>query len=186
MNSSRVIEKLELCPIISAVHDEQFDDALKSPTEIIFMLEADVMSVAEKINAAHDVGKLVFIHIDLMKGIGKDKSGVEFLAKCGADGIISTRVGLIKNAKEIGILSVQRYFALDSQGIESIKEMIKSAQPDLIEIMPGVIEKVIRKFAGNKIPVIAGGLVETKAEVTAALSSGAMAVSTGRKELWYS
>ena len=35
------------------------------------------------------------------------------------------------------------------------------------------------------IPVIAGGLIETKAEITTALSSGAVAVSTGKKELWY-
>jgi glycerol uptake operon antiterminator len=33
-------------------------------------------------------------------------------------------------------------------------------------------------------PVIAGGLVETKAEVTAALKAGAMAVSTGKPALW--
>ena len=63
--------------------------------------------------------------------------------------------------------------------------MIASAKPDFVEIMPGVIEKVIKKFASDKIPVIAGGLLETKGEVTAALKSGALAVSTGKKELWY-
>ena len=99
--------------------------------------------------------------------------------------IISTRASLIKNAKEIGILAVQRYFALDSQGLDSIKEMIASARPDFVEIMPGVIEKVIRKFANDEIPVIAGGLLESKSEVTTALSGGAVAVSTGKQELWY-
>ncbi|MFQ8953550.1 MAG: glycerol-3-phosphate responsive antiterminator [Oscillospiraceae bacterium] len=34
------------------------------------------------------------------------------------------------------------------------------------------------------MPVIAGGLIETKQEVTAALSANAIAVSTGKKELW--
>ena len=38
----------------------------------------------------------------------------------------------------------------------------------------------------GKIPVIAGGLIETKAEVTEALCQGALAVSTGKQELWYS
>ena len=51
--------------------------------------------------------------------------------------------------------------------------------------MPGVISKVIERFSGGSIPVIAGGLIETKAEVTAALASGAAAVSTGMPELWY-
>ncbi len=185
MDSLTAMERLELFPIISAVHEAQFSAALASPVDIIFLLEGDVMSVGEKIADAHEHGKAVFVHIDLMKGIGKDKCGVEFLAKCGVDGIISTRASLIKTAKEIGIMTVQRYFALDSQGLESIKEMIVCAKPDFVEIMPGVIEKVIKKFANAEIPVIAGGLLETKAEVTAALSSGALAVSTGKKELWY-
>lgn len=185
MTVSDMNESLELSPIIAAVHEELFDEALESPAELIFLLEGNVMTVGEKIIKAHEKGKSIFIHIDLMKGIGKDKCGVEFLANLKADGIISTRVSLIKNAREIGILSVQRYFALDSQGLDSIKEMISAAKPDFIEIMPGVIEKVISRFAKDKIPVIAGGLIETKAEVTAALSCGAIAVSTGKKGLWY-
>ena len=34
------------------------------------------------------------------------------------------------------------------------------------------------------IPVIAGGLIETKEEIYKALSAGAAAVSTGARELW--
>jgi len=50
--------------------------------------------------------------------------------------------------------------------------------------MPGVIDKVTEKFVSFNIPVIAGGLIETKSEVTSALSHGAIAVSTGKKEIW--
>lgn len=50
--------------------------------------------------------------------------------------------------------------------------------------MPGVIPKALSLFSEKGIPVIAGGLIETKAEVTAALSSGAVAVSTGKSNLW--
>jgi glycerol uptake operon antiterminator len=48
-----------------------------------------------------------------------------------------------------------------------------------------VIGKSIRRFSSGGTPVIAGGLIETKQELTDALGSGATAVSTGRKELWY-
>ena len=185
MTVSNMMERIGSCPIIAAVHEELFDDALESPAEIIFLLEGDVMTVGEKIRSTHSRNKSIFIHIDLMKGVGKDRCGVEFLAKLGADGIISTRAALIKSAKEIGLIAVQRYFAVDSQGLVSIKEMITAAKPDLVEILPGVIEKVIAKFACEKTPVIAGGLLETKPEVTAALGCGAVAVSTGKKELWY-
>ena len=37
----------------------------------------------------------------------------------------------------------------------------------------------------SSVPIIAGGLIENKAEVTEALGLGAAAVSTGKKELWY-
>lgn len=73
---------------------------------------------------------------------------------------------------------------LDSKGMHSVAETIENTRPDLIEIMPGVIPKALRLFSRQEIPVIAGGLIETKQEVTAALSSGAVAVSTGKKELW--
>lgn len=73
---------------------------------------------------------------------------------------------------------------LDSKGMGSISEMIDTTRPDLIEIMPGIIPKALSLFSEKGIPVIAGGLIETKAEITAALSSGAIAVSTGKSNLW--
>ena len=185
MNISDIFNQLEICPIIAAVKDDLFDEAILSPAQVVFLFEANVMSVADRIKCAHERGKAVFIHIDLTKGIGKDRCGIEFLAKLGADGIISTSAQLVKSAKEVGVFAIQRYFAVDSQGLESIKKMISSAKPDFIEIMPGIAAKVISRFASEKIPVIAGGLIETKAEITEALSSGAIAVSCGKKELWY-
>ena len=69
--------------------------------------------------------------------------------------------------------------------MHSIAETIENTKPDMIEIMPGVIPKALRLLADRDIPVIAGGLIETKSEITAALGSGAIAVSTGKRELWF-
>ena len=85
----------------------------------------------------------------------------------------------------MGLVTVQRFFALDSKGMESIEETLRSGTPHLMEIMPGVITKAIRRFQSFGIPVIAGGLLETKAEVTEALGAGAAAISTGAEALWY-
>jgi len=43
---------------------------------------------------------------------------------------------------------------------------------------------VLKRFSGGHIPVIAGGLITEKLEVTQALSSGVIAVSTGCEALW--
>lgn len=178
-------ETLERSPVIAAIHESDFEAALASPCEVLFHLKANILTVAQRVEEAHRVGKRIFVHIDLAGGIGKDKAGIEFLAKSGVDGIITTRGQLIRYGKECGLLTVQRFFALDSRGIDSINELLESVSPDLIEIMPGVIGKIIRRFSCGKIPVIAGGLMETKAEVTEALSCGAAAISTSAKNLWY-
>jgi len=185
MKFCKFFDALEDCPIIPAVRENSFREALSAPSEILFLLEADVISITEKICLAHERGKQILIHLDLMKGIGKDHVSVEFLASLGADGIISTKSPLIKNAKDAGMIAVQRFFALDSQGVESIRETLSLSKPDLIEIMPGIAGKVIAGFSQGRIPVIAGGLIEDKGEVTSALRCGAVAVSTGKSALWY-
>lgn len=185
MNISEIKTALENNPIIAAVHDEDFEAALSYPGEIIFYLKANILTLPERINAAHDRGKKLFVHIDLADGLGKDKWGVSYLARLNADGIISTKSQSIKQANELGLITIQRFFALDSQGLNSMKEMLQNTNPDFIEIMPGVIAKVIEEFSSKGISVIASGLIETKGEVMAAISSGAIAVSTGKKELWY-
>lgn len=176
---------LERSPIIAAIHENNFDAALQSPCEVIFHLKANILNIAQRVEAAHAANKQIFVHIDLANGIGKDKSGIEFLARCGVDGIISTKGQLIRFGKESGLITVQRFFILDSQGIESIHEILDTSAPDVIELMPGVIGKAIRKFSGGTIPVIAGGLVETKSEITDAITCGATAISTSAKDLWY-
>ena len=57
-------------------------------------------------------------------------------------------------AKEQGLITVQRFFALDSKGMESIEEMLRNTNPHLMEIMPGVIGKAITRFRKSGIPVI--------------------------------
>lgn len=185
MQIDKLLDCLECNPVIAAVQQDGLQAALESPVQIIFHLGVDLMSVADVIRQVHSAGKYVFIHLDLAEGIGKDRAGVRYLAQCGADGVISTKAQLIRYAKEQGLYTVQRFFALDSKGMESIEEMVKNTNPHLMEIMPGVISKAIRRFSSGPIPVIAGGLIQTKNEVTDALSCGAAAVSTGQSTLWY-
>ena len=172
--------------IIAATRsDEEFSLDTESGAEIIFDLCADILSLTKKIKIAHDNGKQLYIHIDLAEGVGRDKSGITLLKKMGVDGIISTKVNLIKLARETGLSTVQRFFIVDSKSIHTTIEAVKASRPDMIEIMPATVSKVITRLAGElDIPIIAGGLIETQTEVAAALISGASAVSTGKRELW--
>ena len=185
MQFEQIRDCLECNPVIAAVQSDRFQAALQSPAQIIFHLSADLISIQDIIRQAHDAGKYIFIHIDLADGIGKDRTGVRYISQCGADGIISTKAQLIRYAKEQGLIAIQRFFALDSKGMDSVDEMVRNTNPHLMEIMPGVICKAIKRYSRCGIPVIAGGLIQTKAEVTDALGAGATAVSTGKDQLWY-
>lgn len=177
---------LEKNPVIAAVrNDEGFSLALKSPVTHIFLLNSDVITLKDKIKEAHLKDKKIFVHVDFTEGLGKDKVGLKVLYNLSADGIISTRTNVIKMAKDLGLLTVQRFFIVDSHSYDTAVESIKSAHPDMVEVMPGLVSREIKKITGAvKIPVIAGGLIETKAEIYEALSSGATAISTGKAELW--
>ena len=143
------------------------------------------MTIEEKLNQAHSEGKKYFIHIDLAEGIGKDKSGIEFVKKLGVDGIISTRSGIIKAARELGVFTVQRFFIVDSHSIQTTLEAVKTSKPQMIEIMPGSVAKVISGLKNSlDIPIIAGGLIETEEEAVEIIKCGASAVSTGSVILW--
>ena len=182
---SHIMTCLECNPVIAAIGDDKWQKALESPAQVIFYMSANLLTIAEKIQQAHAADKYVLIHLDLAEGIGRDRTGLRFLAQCGADGILSTKGQLIRQAREFGLFTVQRFFAVDSAGAEGIGDVFASTGPDLMEIMPGVVTKVIRTCSGKGIPVIAGGLLQTKAEVTEALGAGATAISTGHPELWY-
>ena len=184
MRAAELLDRLECFPIIAAIRENRWQQALSSPAEVLFYLESSLLTVQERIQQAHDAGKIIFIHMDLAEGIGRDRAGLTFLAQCRVDGIISTKSQLIRTAKDLGLLTVQRFFALDSQGMDSVQEVLKNTNPHFMEIMPGVLPKVIKRFSAGSTPIIAGGLIETKAEITAALGSGATAISTGCPALW--
>ena len=178
--------EIEKNPIIAAVHGvEEFEIALESPVDVIFVLNTNIFSVAEYVKRGHAKGKYIFFHADMTEGIAKDSCGVQFLAKSGADGIISTRANMLRYAKTQGLATVQRFFIIDAQSVKTSIDSAKLVAPDFIEIMPGLVPKVIQRIRENTAtPIITGGLIETKQEIMEALLAGASAISTSNSELW--
>ncbi len=171
-------------PVIAAVRtDEEYCAAVKSPVSAIFMLKADILTLPKLLAQKGD--KYVYVHIDIAEGLGKDKRALEYLKKCGADGIISTKNHLISAAKELGLGTVQRFFLIDSASVTTALEIVAVTKPDYAELMPGILPKEVKSFVDKThTKIIAGGLIETKKDVMSALSAGADGVSTGKKELW--
>lgn len=172
--------------IAAAIRTEKdFSKALKSRVDVVFLLHSNIITVNQSVKEIHGAGKKTFVHLDFAEGIGKDRAGIEFLAKNGVDGILTTRTNIVRIAKEYNLTTVQRFFIVDSHSLNTSMESIKISKPDIIEIMPGIVTKKIKEFREEiTTPIIAGGIIETEQEVIAALEAGADIVSTGEVELW--
>jgi glycerol uptake operon antiterminator len=61
----------------------------------------------------------------------------------------------------------------------------RTTQPDFIEVLPGIMPKIIKEVHEKSgICILTGGLIRTVMDVENALSAGASAVTTSKKELW--
>lgn len=182
-----MIEKLENCPVIAAVKDNSgLEECLKMDVEVVFVLYGTVCTISDIVKQIKDRGKTAVVHIDLIQGLSGKEAAVEFLKNytC-ADGIITTKPALVKYAKELGMFTVLRYFVIDSMAYDNIQKQTASYRPDVIEILPGLMPKVIGRVQKSvRCPVIAGGLISEKEDIFHALKAGAIAISTTNVNVW--
>lgn len=174
-------------PIIAAVKSEgQLESALTTECRVVFFLFGDICGIAQLVQHVKDMDKLAFVHLDLIKGLSCKDESVDFIKKyTNADGIISTRPELTKRAREVGLISILRVFVIDSMALGNIDRQLKTGEPDILEIMPGVMPKIIKEVSAKiSIPVIAGGLIKDKEDVINALLAGAMCISTTSEAAW--
>lgn len=182
-----ILADLKAYPVIAAVRDiDTVDIALEKPVRCIFMLTGDILNIKYPVTYIKKARKRVFLHMDLLEGVSKDAAGLRYIAEIiKPDGIITTRSNLISSAKSEGIFTIQRAFFLDSQAVDTAVRTIRQVDPDAVEVLPGVIPKIIKRVHGKvHHPLIAGGLVEDINEVNAALEAGAWAVSVSKEDLW--
>ena len=184
-------EAVEANPVIAAVKNDAGLQAAVEMEEIqvIFVLYGDVCTIPEILERIKAAGKKAMVHIDLIAGLSAKEISVEFIARqTRADGIITTKPALVRRAKELGIFAVLRFFVIDSlalKNIENLEMQCGTSRPDFIEVLPGVLPKVLGRIAKvSRIPMIAGGLITEKEDVIAALAAGAIAVSSTNQDVW--
>ncbi|SKC87355.1 glycerol-3-phosphate responsive antiterminator [Maledivibacter halophilus] len=180
-------DKIYLNPIIAAVSDiEKLEKAIESPCEIIFLLTGSIFNLKDIVSKIKEKNKSIYIHIDLLDGFSRDIISLKYINdNIKPDGIITTKSNLIKHAKGMGLLTIQRLFMLDSLSLETGIRSIRSTNPDAVEIMPGIMPKVTNIIHNaTKIPIIAGGLIMDKEDVIQSLKAGAIGISTSKEEIW--
>jgi glycerol uptake operon antiterminator len=168
-------------PVIAAVKSQDgVDESLSLGAEMLFVLFGDILTIPKIVSKIKDAGKIALIHLDLIDGLASREIAVDYLWETtGADGILSTKANLVKHAKNKGFLGIQRFFVLDSLALLNIEKQFPLEYADAVEILPGIMPKIIKKIVPiAQKPVIAGGLITEEEDVRNALEAGAAAVSS--------
>lgn len=183
----KIRDLFEISPIITAVKDEQgLEKALKTESPVVFLLFGNICNITGLVDQVKNSGKIAIVHVDLIQGLSSKEVAVDFIHQnTRADGIISTKAPLVRHAMDLGMIGGQRTFLIDSMALETTKNQLLTFQPDFMELMPGVMPKILKTVRGyTEIPLVAGGLISDKKDILAAFDAGVDAVSTTREELW--
>lgn len=183
----KIRDLFEISPIITAVKDEQgLEKALKTESPVVFLLFGNICNITGLVDQVKNSGKIAIVHVDLIQGLSSKEVAVDFIHQnTRADGIISTKAPLVRHAMDLGMIGGQRTFLIDSMALETTKKQLLTFQPDFMELMPGIMPKILKAVRGYaEIPLIAGGLISDKKDILAAFDAGVDAVSTTREELW--
>ncbi|MFD0825138.1 glycerol-3-phosphate responsive antiterminator [Neobacillus sp. M.A.Huq-85] len=165
---------------------KEFERFLKSSYEIGVFLDMHISQLKSISVLAKQYGKKMIYHVDLIHGIKNDEYATEYICQeYKPFGLISTKSSVILKAKQKGVIAVQRIFLLDTHALEKSYSLIEKTRPDFIEVLPGAMPWMITEVKERiGIPIFAGGLIRTTAEVQNALNAGATAITTSKRELW--
>jgi glycerol uptake operon antiterminator len=177
---------LRLNPVIPAVRgpDSALRVALAGEHAAVFVLGGDIFRVLERVGAARRRPPLC-INVDLVGGVSADASGLRFLSG-RIEGIISTHRHVVELAKQAGLFTIHRLFAIDSGAVERGVKLIRRAQPHYVEILPALAYPEVAAAYPELLarPVLAGGLLKSQEDVSSILAAGAAGISTSHQGLW--
>lgn len=186
--SGRLLDAFSRTPVAAVIRrGEELPRALASQVPAIFFLRAPAFHLGPLVWAVQARKKLAFVHIDLIAGLGKDRAGVNFLAReIGVNGIITSHSALVAAARAEGVIAIQRLLLYDDMALPSAMAALEHARPDIVEVLPGVIFPAVVDLIRARLstPIIVGGFVSTEGQRVSALQQGAVAISTSTATLW--
>jgi glycerol uptake operon antiterminator len=174
-------------PVAAALKsNEDMQIALTSDALLLFLLKGDAFQIGSFVTEAHQRGKGVVVHVDLVSGIGKDRAGIQYLRQIGVDAIITSRSQLVTAGRAEGLTTIQRLLLLDDSALDNGVRSIARAAPDVVEVLPGIIFPEVAQTLQRLLPgpFIAGGFIRTAADVARVQAAGSILSSSSTYTLW--
>ncbi|SFT19103.1 glycerol-3-phosphate responsive antiterminator [Paenibacillus sp. BC26] len=191
LNHASFLERLATNRMIASIKDPRhIETALSLNHQLsgVFLLTGHIGVIKGYVDVFKEHQLPVFLHLEKIGGLSTDNYGLDYLAKViKPTGIISTKTNVVKTAKKMGLLTIQRFFLVDSEGLDNISKSLLLSEPDIIEVMPARIPDMFDKVrAFTSLPIITGGLLYEPEQAEACLRHGAAAISTSKPALWKS
>ena len=174
-------------PVAAALKsNEDMQIALTSDALLLFLLKGDAFQIGSFVTEAHQRGKGVVVHVDLVSGIGKDRAGIQYLRQIGVDAIITSRSQLVSAGRAEGLTTIQRLLLLDDSALDNGVRSIARAAPDIVEVLPGIIFPEVAQTLQRLLPgpFIAGGFIRTAADIARVRAAGSILSSSSTYTLW--
>lgn len=178
-------EGFTIIPSIRRMKD--FKHSLQTKSKFILLPEAHIGNLKSLVELCHQHHKYVMVNLDLIGGFSADKTGLKLLKDFyQVDAVVSANAVKINMAKATGFTTVQRFFLIDSRSFDFTLKAIQTTQNDAIEILPGPLAPRVVDVIKNirVVPLIAGGFIDTAAQVDKLHQAGFSAVTCSKAELW--
>ncbi|TBL75129.1 glycerol-3-phosphate responsive antiterminator [Paenibacillus thalictri] len=185
----RLLDKLHTHRMVASIKEpKQIEIALSLKNQLsgVFLLTGHIGVIKGYVDLFNHHDMPVFLHLEKIGGVSTDSYGLDYLAKAiKPTGIVTTKINVVKTAKKLGLVTIQRFFLMDTDGLDNICKSLCQIEPDIVEVMPARIPEMIgeiKKFTA--LPIITGGLLSERNHIKECLSAGATAVSSSKSELW--
>lgn len=180
-----LLEQSRIIPAVRA--PEHLAKATAAASKIVYLLCGTPENIGEMAAQANACGKVPIVNLDLVSGFARDAAAIEFMARRGIRGIISTHHVPLRAAHGFGLFAVQRTFLLDSAALQSSLRSVEQTRPDAVEVLPAIVAPyLVRELnrQNSTLPVIAGGLVQSLRQIHDLIDQGVNSVSVGNPDYW--
>jgi glycerol uptake operon antiterminator len=181
-----VSTRLRTRPAIAALFSPDDVDAfLDTDAPIGIVASVDLLSLEPVLSRLQAAGRFTFVNADSVGGLQLDRGGIDFLAKIGAAGVVTTRATAVARIEATGMVAMQKLFVTDRLNLPRSTHGLEGSLPSFVQIMPApVLPYVMDEPVMRISPVIAGGFVANERSLHAALACGAAGISTSQRSLW--
>ncbi len=173
------------CASVSVADPLQVQRAIQSDVPMLVMLRGNAFDLPPLIELAHRHRKLVAVHLDLVAGLRPDPVAIRWLSHFGADAVITAHGQIVSAIKRERMTAILRLLLLRPDTVRAGLAAVKRAEPDFVEVLPGVILPSVRHLLAEcDRPLFAGGFIQSARDVSSVFEAGAIAVTTSTEDLW--